>query len=78
MLVACADENNFPYQIGIFTLALTVMALTKMTEWASILMPLIRACMDPEVVYAIRTQIKIMSGHLHNVLAEAICGYSFV
>ena len=31
MLVACADENNFPYQIGIFTLALTVMVLTKMT-----------------------------------------------
>jgi hypothetical protein len=34
-----------------------------MAERAVILMPSLRACMDPEVVYTIRILIKIVSGH---------------
>lgn len=34
-----------------------------MAEGTVILMPSVRACMDPEVVYTIRVLIKIVSGH---------------
>ena len=54
---------------------------------AAILISLVWADMAPEVVYPMRILIIIVSSYncgvdtkqfLHNVLAEAICGYSFV
>ena len=43
-----------------------------MTEWTVILMPFVGACMDSEVIYAIRILIKIVSGYNCGLDAEQL------